>query len=183
MAKVKGTKITSKLAFVRAQLGEDAEARVLAALSEEDRDEVRRTIEIGWYPQELYERLVRAVVDAGADGDLKVLDRMGAYSAEAQGRGAYRTFFRAKDPAGLLQSMAPMHAMLNKPGEMTVEPRANGHVTMRVKSPQGNADVCRLAQGFYRRAVELCGVKDVTVREVECSGSGAEACRFEVRWR
>lgn len=183
MAKVKGTKITSKLAFVRAQLGEDAEARVLAALSEEDRDEVRRTIEIGWYPQELYERLVRAVVDAGADGDLKILDRMGAYSAEAQGRGPYRTFFRAKDPVGLLQSMAPMHAMLNKPGEMTVEPRTNGHVTMRVKSPQGNADVCRLAQGFYRRAVELCGVKEVTVREVECSGSGAEACRFEVRWR
>lgn len=183
MAKVKGTKITSKLAFVRSELGEDAEARVLAALSEEDRDEVRRTIEIGWYPQELYERLVRAVVDAGADGDLKVLDRMGAYSAEAQGRGPYRTFFRAKDPEGLLQSMAPMHAMLNKPGEMTVEPRRNGHVTMRVKSPEGNADVCRLAQGFYRRVVELCGVKDVTVREPECSGHGAPACRFEVRWR
>lgn len=183
MAEVKGTKITSKLAFVRAELGDGAEERVLGALSEEDRDEVRKVLEIGWYPQELYERLVRAVVDAGAEGDLKVLDRMGAHSAEAQGQGPYRSFFRARDPEGLLQSMAPMHAMLNRPGEMTMEPRRNGHVTLRIRSPKGNADVCRLARGFYRRAVELCGVKEVTVRELECSGSGAEACRFEVRWR
>lgn len=183
MTKVKGTKITSKLAFVREELGEEAERQVLDALSEEDRREVRMAIEIGWYPLELYERLIQAVVDAGAGGDDRVLDRMGAHTAEVQARGAYGAFFRSKDPEGLLRSMPPMHSMLNDPGEMTLEPQGDGHLSILVHAPQGSPPVCRLARAFYRRAVELCGARVVTVRELECSGADAPACRFEVRWK
>lgn len=183
MAKVKGTKITSKLAFVREELGEEAVDQVLATLSEEDRTEVRRTLGIGWYPHELYERLIEAVVYAGAGGDERILDRMGVHTAEVQSRGAYGVYFRSKDPEGLLRSMVPMHSMLNDPGEMSVEPREEGHVTIRVRQPPGSAPVCRLSRAFYRRAVELCGGRNVTVQELECSESDAPACRFEVRWR
>jgi hypothetical protein len=79
--------------------------------------------------------------------------------------------------------MAPMHGMLNRPGEMTVERRAEGHVTLLVSAPGGHTQSCRLARAFYQRAVELRGGREVTVREVECSGRDAPACRFEVRWR
>lgn len=182
MAKVKGTKITSKLAFVKDELGEEAETRVLEALSEEDREAVRTALGLGWYSHELYERVIRAVVDAGAGGDERVLDRMGAHTAEVQSRGAYGVYFRAKDPQGLLESMVPMHSMLNDPGEMALEPQGEGHLSILVRQPEGTPQVCRLSRAFYRRAVELCGARDVTVRELECSGSGAPACRFEVRW-
>lgn len=79
---------------------------------------------------------------------------MGAHTAEVQSRGAYGVYFRTQDPEGLLQRMPPMHSMLND-----------------------------LARAFYRRAVELCGARHVTVRELECSGADAPACRFEVRWK
>lgn len=183
MGKVKGTKITSKLAYVREVYGEDMERALLDSLEEDDRRRVAGTLDIGWYPQELYERVVGALVDVVGNGDERELDRVGAHSAERQARGAYSVYFRDKKPVALLEAMAPMHAMLNRPGEMQVEPRADGHVTLLVSSPRGQVQCCRVARAFYRRAVELCGGRDVTVREVECSGREAPACRFEVRWR
>lgn len=183
MEKVKGTKITSKLAYVREVHGEEMERALLDALSEDDRRQVIGTIDIGWYPMELYQRVVEAMVEAIAGGDERELDRAGAHAAERQARGAYSVYFRGKGPAELLESMAPMHQMLNRPGEMRVERRAEGHVTLLVSAPSGHTQSCRLARAFYRRAVELCGGREVTVREVECSGRDAAACRFEVRWR
>lgn len=183
MAKIKGTKVRSKLVYVREVHGEEAERAVLAALPEDDRRTVSSILEIGWYPQELYERLLAALVDGVAGGDERELDRVGAHSAERQSRGAYSVYFRGKAPADLLEGMAPMHAMLNDPGEMRVERRNGGHVTLLVSSPRGEVHSCRVARAFYRRAVELCGGRDVTVREVECSGRDADACRFEIRWR
>lgn len=184
MEKVKGTKVSSKLAYVRDVHGDEVVRAVLAALSEEDRAQVTRVLEIGWYPQELYERLLDALVSTVAGGDERELDRVGAHSAEGQSKGAYSVYFRGKrDPADLLEAMAPMHAMLNDPGEMRVERRSDGHVTLLVNSPRGQVQSCRVARAFYRRAVELSGGRDVTVREVECSGRDAPACRFEIRWR
>lgn len=182
MDKVKGTKITSKLAYVRDVHGEEMERAVLAALSEEERRQVEGAIDIGWYPIEVYESVVRALVDTVAGGDERELDRAGAYAAERQAGGAYSVYFRDKGPWTVLESMAPMHAMLNRPGEMKVERRAEGHATLLVSAPHGHGQTCRLARAFYRRAVEMCGGREVTVREVECSGLDAPACRFEVRW-
>jgi len=183
MEKVKGTKITSKLAYVREVHGEEMERTLLDALAEDDRRAVAGAIDIGWYPLELYERVVEALVDTLAGGDERELDRAGAHAAERQSRGAYSVYFRDKRPAEMLESMAPMHQMLNRPGEMTVERRAEGHVTLQVSAPRGHTRSCRLARAFYRRAVELCGGREVTVREVECSGRDAPTCRFEVRWQ
>lgn len=183
MARIKGTKVTSKLAYVRDVHGEDAAQAVLGALPREDRRRVSSVLEIGWYPQELYERLLVALVDGVGGGDERELDRVGAHSAERQSRGAYSVYFRGKNPGDLLEGMPSMHAMLNDPGEMRVERRRDGHVTLLVGSPRGEVHSCRVARAFYRRAVELCGGREVTVREVECSGRDAPACRFEIRWQ
>lgn len=183
MAKIKGTKVRSKLEYVRDVHGEEKAQAVLGALPQDQRGRVSSILEIGWYPQDVYERLLEALVDGVAGGDERELDRVGAYSAERQSRGAYSVYFRGKKPADLLEAMAPMHGMLNDPGNMRVERRTDHHVTLWVSSPRGQVHSCRVARAFYRRAVELCGGREVTVREVECSGRDAPACRFEVRWR
>lgn len=182
MAKVKGTKITSKMEFVRDVYGEEGIQQVLDALDPDDRSQVRRALEIGWYPQDLYDRLILAVVDGPGGGDERILDRMGIFSAERQSEQVYSVYFRSRDPRQVLDSMTPMHRMLNDPGDMAVEHRGDGHLSLVVREPPGNPTSCRVARSFYQRAVELCGVEGVTVREVECSGTDANHCRFEVRW-
>ena len=182
MANVKGTKITSKMAFVRDVYGDEGAEQVARVLSAEDREAVRTALEIGWYPHELYERLLQAVVEGPGRGDEAVLDRIGRHNAERQAGGAYKVYYRSKDPRAVLESMVPMHSMLNDPGAMSVEPRSDGHLSILVEEPPGNALVCRVARAFYQRSVELCGAGSVTVREMECSGLGDPRCRFEVRW-
>jgi predicted hydrocarbon binding protein len=183
MAKVKGSKITSKLEFLRDEFGDQGVDETLASLAEDDRQAVRTALEIGWYPHELYERLLRAVVDGPGRGDEALLDRIGRHNAERQAGGAYRVYYRSKDPGAVLEAMVPMHSMLNDPGQMEVEARSDGHLTIVVDEPPGNPLVCRVARTFYQRSVELCSARDVTVSEVECSGRGGERCRFEVRWQ
>ncbi|MFP3941494.1 MAG: DUF2378 family protein [Thermoanaerobaculia bacterium] len=182
MARVKGTKITSKMEFVRDVFGEEGVQQVLDALGPDERGQVRRALEIGWYDQELYDGLIQAILAGPGDGDERVLDRMGAYSADRQSEQVYSVYFRSRDPRAVIEGMIPMHRMLNDPGEMSVERRGDGHLSLVVQEPPGDPKSCRVARSFYQRAVELCGVDDVTVREVECSGVGAGQCRFEVRW-
>jgi len=183
MAKVKGTKITSKVAFVRDEYGDEGVENLLASLPEDDRKAVRTALEIGWYPHQLYERLLRAMVDGPGGGDEALLDRIGRHNAERQAGGAYSVYFRSKKPIEVLEAMVPIHSMLNDPGEMEVEARADKHLSIVVVEPPGDPLVCRVARAFYHRSIELCGARSVSVRELECSGKGGERCRFEVRWQ
>ncbi len=179
---VKGAKITSKLAFVRDVYGDDWAQRVLDSLAPEDREQVRTALEIGWHSRALYERVIQAVIDGPGGGDERILDRIGKHNAERQAEGAYAVYYRSQEPLAVLQSMAPMHRMLNRPGAMEVEPQGDRHLTITVTEPSGSPAVCRIAAAFYKRSVELCGAREVTVREVECSGRDGARCRFEVRW-
>ena len=41
---------------------------------------------------------------------------------------------------------------------------------------------CLTVVGWYREAVRMCGVKDVSVVEEECRASGGAMCRYRVSW-
>ena len=49
-------------------------------------------------------------------------------------------------------------------------------------APDVNANDCQTVGGWYRRALELCGARQVTVRETECRARGGSLCRYEVSW-
>jgi hypothetical protein len=36
--------------------------------------------------------------------------------------------------------------------------------------------------GWYRKALELCGVKGVKIVEEECRAKGGAVCRYRVTW-
>lgn len=182
MAQVKGTKISSKIAFVKNEHGPETVEAVLGALSPADRESVRRVLELGWYPLELYERVLDAIVATAGRGSQAVLDDIGTYTAEHQAGHAYRVYFRSKDPRKVLEAMVPMHSQLNDPGEMEVVSDGDRHVTIFVRQPSGTLRGCRVARAFYRRSVELCGVEHPRVQEVQCSARDGECCEFEIRW-
>ena len=183
MARIKGTKLTTKLAFLERHYPPEARERVFAALDEGDRRILDGLLSNGWYPSELYERLVAAIVEQAAGGDAGALDRMGRETAEAQAGSAYSGYFRSQGPRQLLERMAPMHAQLNDPGVMEIVPEGEQALTIVVRSPQGARCSCRIARAFYGRAVEMSGAQGVEVVETSCSGEGADACRFAVSWR
>src|SRR5688572_28832081 len=157
MTKVKGSKITSKLAFVKEHYGEQALDSLLASQSDDDAQALQGVIEIGWYSQDLYERLLKAISATLAGGDEAIFTRIGHHSAQHLINSTYKVF-QAKDPLRLLKNQVPMHSMMNQPGEMAISSNGPGHCTIKVASPRSSPVICQCARAFYHKAVELCGV-------------------------
>jgi hypothetical protein len=181
MASVKGSKITSKLSYLAERHGESSPARVLAALDEEDRKTLQFVMEVGWYPQDLYERLLKAICRTVGEGDDGILAQIGAFSADHQFSRVYRVY-RSADLVETLQNMVPIHAKLNQPSGMKVSIEGPGQSTIVVTDPPATPVICAVSSGFYRRVLELHGAREVDVREPACSGRGDAACQFELRW-
>lgn len=180
--RVKGTKLSSKLTYVKETYGDEALSRVLDALPPEDRKQLHLVLDLAWYPFDLYQRLLQSIVTSAAGGDAAVLERIGEHTADLQAKGAYRVFFRSGDPATVLERMAPMHSLLNDPGEMEVVRTGPRQASIVVRQPPSTQELCRVARAFYRRSLELAGAREVMVREPECSARGGACCRFELRW-
>ena len=182
MSKVKGSKITSKLAFVRNEYGEAALTAMVRSMEPTDQESLRMVLDTSWYPIELYERVIRAICHTAASGDETVYTRIGYHSAEEVLNNTYKVF-RGKNPVDLLNKMVPMHSMMNDPGEMEVRSERDGQCTIKVLKPRSMPVICRVARAFYHRAVELCGGTAVQVSEVHCSGEGESFCQFDIKWQ
>jgi predicted hydrocarbon binding protein len=180
MANVKGSKLSSKLTFVREQFGPAAHETLLARVSAADRAALANVIDLRWYPFELYDRLLRAVVTVFGNGDEALLDRMGAHSAQHQLSNIYAAYKR-DELVRMLKNMVPMHSHMNDPGHMQVVTDAGGVCTIVVTEPKSTAAACRVSRAFYKRVAELAGAPNVRVEESTCTARGDDACRFEIR--
>ena len=181
-SKVKGTKITSKLTFLRKEYGEAMVDRVLESMEPTDRAVLSSVVDLGWYDMPLYDALVNAVVQVAGKGNEHILERIGRYGAEDLSQHAYKVYYRSGDPETVLEKMVPIHESLNDPGEMEIVKRRDRELSVIVTEPQGSKRRCQVARAFYQRSVELCNVQDVVVEMPRCSGTGCDACEFVVRW-
>jgi predicted hydrocarbon binding protein len=181
MTKVKGSKINSKFSYLDDRFGAGARATVLSWLSEEDQQQLGLVLDAGWYTQDLYVRLLMAICETVGQGDEAIYGEIGAYSADHQFNRSYRVY-RARDIEDTLRNMVPVHAKLNDPAAMEVSFDGAGKATLVVSAPPSDPVMCAVSRGFYRRVLELHGVGAAQVAESSCSGLGAAACRFEMRW-
>lgn len=182
MSQVKGSKISLKLAFVKEHYGEEKLAELIASMDTADRLALKIVLDTGWYGISLYQRLVIAICRICASGDETVYDRIGAHSAQLSLDSVYKVF-QAKNPLVALKNMAPLHSLMNDPGEMTVTPGEAGHCVVTVVEPKSIPEICRVARAFYKRTVELCGGNQVVVDHRLCSGNGERFCEFDIRWQ
>jgi hypothetical protein len=108
---------------------------------------------------------------------------MGAYSADIQFTEKYAGFVRTADPHNILRKSTVAYDRFFRPGkaEYQILGPTEGRITISLfKSSPNN---CQTNIGFYKRAVELSGGKDVMVREEGCTGKGDPACKFVLSWK
>lgn len=181
MSQIKGSKLTSKIAFVRRAYGDAMVERVIEALPAADQPLLRDVLDIRWYPSALYDRLVQTICRVAANGDETVYDRMGIESADLQLNNIYAAFKRS-DLVKMFKNMVPMHAHLNDPARMQVDSSRDDECTIVVTQPRSTRIGCRISRAFYRRVAEIAGAEDVRIRERTCTAEGDDACRFVLHW-
>jgi uncharacterized protein (TIGR02265 family) len=183
LQQVKGAVIRSRLGFVEEHFGKDAVGRVLEALSHADREALGTVLSTKWYPFDLGRRLDDAIVGVLGGGDDGLFERLGAASADRNLTTVHQAFLTPGDPHAFLGKARAIYALYYETGRREYQRTGpdSGVLTTYDAETFSAAD-CLTVVGWYRRAMELCGVAGVRITEEECRARGGAVCRYRVEW-
>jgi len=180
---IKGAVLKSRIAFVEEQFGKDALRKVLASLSPDDQRPFRLLFTSNWYPFELGKLLDEAIVRVLADGRSDFFERLGAASAETNLSSLHSGYLTPGDPQTFLAKAAQIYSLYYETGrrEYTASGPTSGVLTT-YEADTFSAPDCMTVVGWYKRALEMCGARNVSVVEEECRAKGGTVCRYRVQW-
>lgn len=183
MQQVKGSVLKSRLAFVAEHGGADAVARVLAELSPEDQQALKPVLTMKWYPFEVGKHLDEAIVRVVGGGRRDFFERLGAASAERNLATLHKSFLVEGDPQAFLAKAPQIYALYYETGRREYQRSGarEGVLTTHDAETFSGPD-CLTVIGWYRRALEMCGARNVRILEDECRARGGAVCRYRVAW-
>lgn len=183
MQQVKGTILRSRLAFVEEHAGAEAVARVVASLPAEDQQALKSILTMKWYPFDLGKRLDDAIVREVGGGRRDFFERLGAASADKNLTTVHRSFLVEGDPHAFLSKAPQIYALYYETGRRQYQRTGDreGVLTTHDAETFSGPD-CLTVIGWYRRALELCGAREVRIVEEECRARGGTVCRYRVTW-
>ena len=180
---VRGTVLRSRLAFVEELAGKDGVERVLEAMPAEDRQALHRVLPIQWYPFALGLRLDEAIVAVLGKGDPKFFERLGESSAEKNLGSVHRTFLTKGDAHAFLAKAPQIYRMYYEVGHREYEHAGDREAVLTTHDAETfSIPDCATVVGWYRKALEMCGVAGAVVREEQCRAKGAATCRYRIAW-
>jgi uncharacterized protein (TIGR02265 family) len=183
MQQVKGAVLKARLSFVEQNWGKPALEKVLASLSREDQETLRVILTVKWYPFAIGERLDAAIVRELGGGRTEVFERLGAASADANLSSVHKGFLTPGRPHVFLGKAPQIYGFYYETGRRTYEQTGEtAGVLTTYDAETFSAPDCLSVVGWYRRALELCGVTNVKIDEDECRARGGAVCRYKVRW-
>ena len=183
MQQVKGSVLKSRLAFIEDHFGKEGVARVLAALAEEDQKALGMVLTVKWYPFDLGKRLDNAIVQEVGGGRPEFFERLGEASADKNLTTLHHGFMTEGKPHAFLAKAPAIYALYYETGRREYQQtgETQGVLTTYDAETFSTAD-CLTVVGWYRRALQMCGAKEVEVVEEECRAKGGTVCRYKVSW-
>lgn len=183
MQQIKGAILKSRLAFVEEHWGRDGLESVIASLPDEDQRALRTLLTVKWYPFPLGERLDAAIVSVLGEGRTEVFERLGAASADVNLSTVHKQFLTPGRPHVFLGKAPQIYGFYYETGRRTYEQTGERSGVMTTYEAETfSVPDCMTVIGWYRRALELCGVQNVRIDEDECRARGGAVCRYSIRW-
>jgi uncharacterized protein (TIGR02265 family) len=138
---------------------------------------------VKWYPFELGKRLDNAIVQVLGGGRPEFFERLGEASADKNLATLHHGFLTEGKPHAFLAKAPAIYALYYETGRREYQQTGptEGLLTTFDAETFSAAD-CLTVVGWYRRALQMCGAKDVEVVEEECRAKGGPVCRYRVRW-
>ena len=182
--KVKGSVLKSRLAFIERQFGPEGYDRVMESLDEEDQKALSGLVPVAWLDFEIGKRLDDAIVRVLGGGRSEVFERLGEASADANLTTVHAAFVAAGDPQAFLAKAPQIYRMYYQTGRREYEATGEreGVLTTYDAETFSKAD-CLTVNGWYKRALEMCGAKNPRIVEDKCRARGDEVCKYRVSWQ
>jgi uncharacterized protein (TIGR02265 family) len=182
--RVKGSVVKSRLEFVRKEFGDEGLSTLMASLSDEDRTALGRLVAVTWVDFDIAKRLDDAIVSQLGGGSTRFFELLGEASAEVNLATLHNTFLAPGDPQGFLAKAPQIYRLYYDVGRREYEPTGEreGVLTTHEAETFSKTD-CLTVIGWYRKALELCGARNVRIVEEQCRASGGDVCRYRVTWQ
>lgn len=182
-ARARGSTLRATLAYVAEACGPDREVAVLSRLPEATRRRIEEAGDTDEVDFDLNLALWRAVEEEIGGEIPDWPERAGAYSIASSGQEHYGGILRKSSPREFLTQPVSLFRLYYAPGDMEVVEEGPGRVVLRLLGfGDGDPLFCRRLTGGLRRAVELAGGRDPTVRHVRCEHEGDAFCEWEQTW-
>ncbi len=183
MQRVKGAVLRSRLAFVEAHFGKEGVQRVMARLTPEEQKTLRLVLSAVWYPFELGMHLDDAIVQELAQGNSELFERLGEASAERNLGTVHQGFLTPGDPHAFLSKADIIYRTYYETGRREYQRTGErSGVLTTYDAETFSAPDCLTVIGWHRRALEMCGARNVRVVEEECRARGGAVCRYRISW-
>jgi hypothetical protein len=181
---VKGSVLASRLAYVRTERGEAVLARVLSRLSAENQALLSGILlPFAWYPFDTNARLDRAICDELGIGN-EIFLRLGARSAEDNLTSAsQKQWIVGKNPQALIKQTSTIYGVYYDTGRRDYERIDDNAAVLRTyDSLSFSTEDCLTVVGWYERAIQMCGGRNVRVEERLCRARGDALCEYACSW-
>lgn len=180
---IKGAILKSRLAFVEQHFGKEGVHRVVAGLPQNDQRTLRMLFTSNWYPFELGKALDDTIVRVLGDGRLEFFERLGEASAEKNLTTVHSGYLTKGDAHGFLAKSPSIYSLYYVTGRREYQPVGPKEGVLTTYDAQTfSAPDCLTVVGWYKKALEMCGVSGVMIVEEECRAKGGVVCRYRVRW-
>jgi Protein of unknown function (DUF2378) len=183
MQQVKGAVLKSRLAFVERHSGKPAVEQVLGKLPPDMQRTLRMLFTSNWYPFGIGKALDDAIVQVLGGGRPEFFERLGEASAETNLATIHSSYLTKGDAHGFLAKSPSIYSLYYESGRR--EYRQTGPkegVLITHDAETFSAPDCLTVVGWYRKALEMCGVRGARVVEEECRAKGGAVCRYRVKW-
>ena len=183
MQQVKGAVLKSRLAFVERQSGKPGVERVLATLPPDVQRTLRMLFTSNWYPFAIGKALDEAIVQVLGGGRPEFFERLGEASAEINLTTVHSSYLTKGDAHGFLAKSPSIYSLYYETGRREYQPTGPKEGVLTTRDAETfSAPDCLTVVGWYRKALEMCGVRGVWVVEEECRAKGGAVCRYRVKW-
>lgn len=181
--KIKGSILKSRLEFIRKEFGEAGLSRIMDTLPEEDQKILGRLVTVAWVDFAVGRRLDDAIVKEIGGGSTRVFERLGEASAEVNLATLHSAFLAPGDPQAFLAKAPQIYRLYYDVGwrEYQATGEREGVLTTHDAETFSKPD-CLTVVGWYRKALEMCGAKNVRIMEEECRATGGHVCKYRVTW-
>lgn len=184
MAKAKGSPLIATTQFIRSEKGQDVLERVLARLSDQDRNVITTCKPTDEVPLDLALALWRAADEELRGDEPEWVERAGGFAIEGPGVKMYSGLLRKSSPTEFLTQRVSLFKLYYHPGNMEVVEEEEEHAVLRlVGFDQADPLFCRRQTGGLRRALTEAGGQEPHVAHVRCVVEGDAFCEWELRWR
>ena len=184
MVQIKGSAIKETINQIKSRAGEDALQKILGLLDEETRTICQGEIySSSWYPLDLFTRFLEVEIRVLADGREEMITRGSEAVIEKQLRGIYKAFVKLGSPEFVIKRIAAVHATYFQGVPIEVHLEGSGKALVRYTGFEKHHRIMGFAIiGFFKKALEISGAKDVVLRFTVPIEEGKEFAELSIAW-